>query len=107
MPRLGRGVGHAVSTVSLSALILLFGWMTLPWIGPRTLQEAWIVGALWTGLTLVFEFLGGHFIFGKPWAELLADYNLLAGRIWSMVPHRDAHDANHRLHDPAAVTSAR
>ena len=85
VPRLGRGVGHAVSTVSLSALILGFGWMTLPWIGPRTLQEAWIVGALWTGLTLAFEFLGGRFIFGKPWAELLADYNLLAGRIWLMV----------------------
>ena len=34
---------------------------------------------------IAFEFLGGHFIFGKPWQELLADYNLFAGRIWVMV----------------------
>lgn len=39
-------------------------------------------GAVREGL---FEFLGGHFLFGRPWALLLADYNLLAGRIWVMV----------------------
>ena len=85
VPRLGRGVGQAVSTVMLSTLILGLGWVTLPWIAPATLQDAWTVGIAWVVLTLAFEFLGGHFIFGKPWPELFADYNLLAGRIWVMV----------------------
>jgi hypothetical protein len=69
----------------LSLLILAAGWVAIPWIGPRTVQDAWTIGVLWVVLTLVFEFLGGHFLFGKPWQELLADYNILAGRIWVMV----------------------
>jgi hypothetical protein len=37
---------------------------------------------LWVALTLAFEFGVGHYIFGKPWPELLADYDLSRGRIW-------------------------
>ena len=85
VPRLGRGVGQAVSTVLLSALILAVGWTAIPWIAPRSLQEAWTIGVLWVALTLAFEFLAGHFLFGKPWQELLADYNIFEGRIWVMV----------------------
>lgn len=85
VPRLGRGLGQAVSTIMLSVLILAAGWISIPWIAPRTLQDAWVIGVLWVVLTLAFEFLAGHFVFGKPWEELLADYNLFAGRIWVMV----------------------
>jgi len=84
-PQMGRGVAQAVSTVMLSVLILAVGWISVPWIGPQTIQDAWTIGIIWVVLTLAFEFLGGHFLFGKPWQELLADYNLFAGRIWVMV----------------------
>lgn len=83
--RLGRGLAHAVSTVMLSLFIVALGWIATPWIAPTSLQDAWLIGGTWVTLTLAFEFLGGHFIFGKPWQTLLADYNLLAGRIWVMV----------------------
>ena len=85
VPRLDLGVARAVSTLMLSGLIVAFGWVLMPWIGPATIQDAWIIGTLWVTLTLAFEFLGGHFLFGKPWPELLADYNLFEGRIWVMV----------------------
>ena len=52
---------------------------------PYSYGGSWIVGALWVALTLTFEFIGGHFLFGKPWPELFADYNLFAGRIWIVV----------------------
>ena len=84
-PRLGRSLAHGLSTVMLSLLIVALGWMTTPWVEPRSLQDAWLIGGVWVALTLAFEFLGGHFIFGKPWQALLADYNLFAGRIWVMV----------------------
>ena len=85
VPRLGLGMARAVSSVMLSLLIVGVGWGVTQWIGPATLQDAWAIGALWVALTLGFEFLGGHFLFGKPWPELLADYNLFAGRIWVLV----------------------
>jgi hypothetical protein len=85
VPRLGRAVGQGISTVLLSLLIVACGWVTTPWVGPKTLQDAWAIGGTWVALTLAFEFLGGHYIFGTPWQTLLADYNLFAGRIWVMV----------------------
>lgn len=66
-------------------LIAVAGWIAVPWIGPRRPQDAWTIGVLWVMLTLAFEFLAGHFLFGKPWQELLADYDIRAGRIWVMV----------------------
>jgi len=84
-PRIGSGAGHVVSTVLLSAVILLVGWVAVPWIGPHSVQDSWLIGLTWVTLTVAFEFLGGHFLFGRPWTLLFADYNLLAGRIWVMV----------------------
>ena len=84
-PRLGRSLAHGLSTVMLSLFIVALGWVTTPWVEPGSLQDAWLIGGVWVALTLAFEFLGGHFIFGKPWQTLLADYNLFAGRIWVMV----------------------
>jgi hypothetical protein len=81
-PLLGDTAGRAVSTLLLCGLIVLAAWLTIGWIGPVTRGEAFRVGVLWVALTLAFEFGVGHYIFGKPWPELLADYDLSRGRIW-------------------------
>ena len=48
--------------------------------------QALAVGGLWLALTLAFEFGLGRFLSHRPWPELLAEYNLLAGRWWVLVP---------------------
>jgi hypothetical protein len=85
VPAVGDTAGHAISSVTLSAAILLSTWFTIAWIHPASSRDAWIVGAVWAALTLAFEFLAGHYLFGNPWGRLLADYNVLAGRIWVVV----------------------
>ncbi len=85
VPWLGRALAQAASTLMLSGLIAVIAWFAVPWIAPRGVEEAWAVGVGWVALTLAFEFLGGHFLFGKSWTELTVDYNLLAGRIWVLV----------------------
>lgn len=76
---------RAISSISLSASILVLSWFLVPWIGPGSAGQALRVGAIWVGLTLLFEFGFGHYVSGKPWSELLADYNLFQGRIWILV----------------------
>jgi hypothetical protein len=85
IPRFGEHTGHIVSTILLSVVILAVAWVTIGWIGPHTLTDAVLIGFLWLGLTVLFEFGAGHFLFKQPWEHLFADYNLAKGRIWILV----------------------
>jgi hypothetical protein len=81
-PVLGNTIARALSTILLCALVLLVTWSAIGWIGPTDGRQALSVGVMWLLLTLAFEFLGGHYAFRKPWAALLADYDVTQGRIW-------------------------
>lgn len=85
IPRLGDQGGRALSTVILCALVFLVTWLTIGWIRPASVGDALQVGILWAVLTLAFEFLAGHYAFGKPWVVLLEDYDIRRGRIWIAV----------------------
>ena len=84
-PRLGDVVAHVISVGTLSLAIALGSWWTITWIHPRSLADGWRIGLLWLALTLAFEWLAGHYVLGTPWSRLVADYNILAGRIWILV----------------------
>jgi len=69
--------------------ILFFGayiWAVLRLWKPETAGQALAIGMIWLGMTVVFEFLFGHFVMGHSWSRLLADYNLFAGRVWILIP---------------------
>jgi hypothetical protein len=86
IPHAGLTLGLVISTVMLCALILIATWIGIRWLGPATAQQAWGIGSLWLAMTLGFEFGAGHYLFKKPWSELLYDYNIAQGRIWVLVP---------------------
>ena len=85
LPVVGPYAGHVVSSVTLSLLILLVAWLSIRWIGPPTVRQAWLVGVLWLSATVAFEFLAGHYLFRNPWPKLLADYDVRQGRVWVVV----------------------
>jgi hypothetical protein len=84
-PRLGEYAGHVISTVVLCTCIASLTMASIRWIAPAGLWEAFLVGVLWVVLTVAFEFIGGHCLFGNPWPKLLADYDILHGRVWVLV----------------------
>src|ERR671910_1376820 len=84
-PRFGEQGGHIGSTAILCAAIILVAWFSISWIGPKNGREALVVGIVWVALTVAFEFLAGHYVFGNSWERLIADYNVLRGRIWLLV----------------------
>lgn len=86
VPFTGEALGHIISTALLSVIILCISWSTVPWLAPATRHDAWGIGAGWLFLTLAFEFGVGYFIGHHGWAEMLADYNVLKGRVWAVVP---------------------
>jgi hypothetical protein len=84
-PRLGEPAGHVISTGILCATIFLVAWLSIPWIEVRSGRDVLLIGIQWVVLTVAFEFLAGHYLFGNSWDRLLADYNVFRGRIWVFV----------------------
>lgn len=82
----GDRVAHQISTVTLMVLIAGYAWM-LQRAWPLTSSRlAWQVGAAWALMTMAFEFGFGHYVTGNSWSTLLADYNVLDGRMWVLIP---------------------
>ena len=84
-PALGDTLARAISSVTLSLFILIITLLFITRLGVSRKRQLWSVGWFWLALTLAFEFLFGHYVGGKPWGELLADYNILEGRLWILV----------------------
>lgn len=85
-PFLGDLLAHQLSSVIFIFIVLFLTYAFLR-IGKLELNntEAFLMGIAWLIATILFEFIAGHYIFGNPWERLFADYNLLEGRIWSLV----------------------
>ena len=83
--RLGETPAHQISTATaIAAFAVYFGWLeSRSPIGDRA--EALQIGGAWLALTVAFEFTFGRRVAKLSWQELLADYNLAAGRTWPLV----------------------
>ncbi len=86
-PAIGEPSAHVVGTLAFVAVLLGITVALVRRSRPScSLTDLWLVGLLWLALTLAFEFLFFHYAAGKSWEDLLADYNVLQGRIWVLVP---------------------
>ncbi len=80
--------GEAAHRLSLVPMLALFTAYTdaleRRWPLP-TARGALAVGAGWAAIAAAFELGLGHFAQGRPWSELLREYDLRAGRTGSLV----------------------
>ena len=82
---LGDLRAHQLSTLTGVILFGLVIWgFTRLW-KITSAGQAWTIGFLWLALTIVFEFLFGHYVMGNSWSKLFHDYNIFAGRVWILV----------------------
>lgn len=81
---LGDLAAHQISTVTGVVLFgILFYFIFRKW-KIESVKHAILIGLIWLGLTILFEFGFGHYIMGNSWQKLLHDYNLAEGRVWSL-----------------------
>ena len=75
---------HQVSTGTLIILCAVYIGLVFSFLGLQSQNEALILGLIWVLLTVGFEFVFGRLVMGNLWGDLLNDYNLLQGRLWSI-----------------------
>lgn len=77
---------HQIGTVIFLTLILLIMYLFFNKFGLEyTNKDLWLIGLAWFCGTIIFEFIFGHYVFGNSWEKLFSDYNILQGRVWSLV----------------------
>ncbi|MGL5512785.1 MAG: hypothetical protein ACRDBM_06040 [Sporomusa sp.] len=82
----GEQVGHIISSIILYSVVLLVAYIFVNRVGIEYKPNAMLAtGLYWFILTIGFEFIFGHYVAGHSWERLLADYNILNGRIWILV----------------------
>ena len=75
---------HQLSTIIGSACIGVFIWFIIHTWPPSSNKQALLIGLLWGLLTVAFESFMGLVLQHLSLAQVLHEYNLLAGRVWSL-----------------------
>lgn len=76
---------HQLSVFSGIILFAVYVWIITGIWKIESSSQSMIIGLMWLLMTIIFEFLFGHFVMGNSWEKLFADYNLLKGRLWVIV----------------------
>jgi len=78
-------IAHQLSTLTAIFLFGIYIWCTMGIWKIDSGKQALIIGSIWLIITIIFEFLFGHYVIGNSWSKLLHDYNLFKGRVWVLV----------------------
>jgi len=85
-PKVGEHAGHVISTIIFICVILMGTYLFISNLKINyTKTDLLLIGAFWLILTILFEFVFGHYVMAHSWNKLFADYNILKGRVWSLV----------------------
>lgn len=76
---------HQLSVVSGILFFAIYIWIITRKWKIKSSKESIQIGLIWLLMTIVFEFLFGHFVMGHSWEKLFYDYNILEGRLWMVV----------------------
>ena len=82
---MGELTAHQISTLTGIVLFGLYIWFLTGVWRIESAGQAVVIGFIWLGLTVLFEFVFGHYVMKHPWGRLFQDYNILKGRLWVMV----------------------
>lgn len=85
-PKLGEPKGHVISSAVAVCYILVVNFFFINAVKiSATLTDLLLIGLFWLTITVLFEFGFGHYVVGHSWEHLLSDYNIMKGRLWSLV----------------------
>lgn len=85
-PKIGEYAGHVISTIILVCVILIVTYLFVANLKiDYTRTDLLLIGAFWLILTILFEFVFFHYIMGESWNTLLANYNILKGRLFPLI----------------------
>ena len=82
---LGENIAISVSGITLSIIIFIVTYISFPLFGKHHALTYFFIGLQWVIMTLLFEFLFGHYVIGKPWSAIFQIFNIMRGNLFIIV----------------------
>lgn len=82
---LGQSMAVAVSGIMLSLTVFIVTYISFPLFGKQHALTYVFIGLQWVFMTLLFEFLFGHYVMGKSWSALLQVFDIMKGDLMILV----------------------
>ncbi len=76
---------HQLSTLIAIILLGIYIFVLTIVFPIQSAKQAFTISGIWITMTVIFEFVFGHFVAGHSWTTLFMDYNILKGRVWVFV----------------------
>lgn len=85
VPSLGYSAALPLSGILLCVIVICITYAAIGFFGAPDRRGYLLIGIQWVVMTLLFEFIFGHYVVGKPWGALLQTFNLLKGDLFLLV----------------------
>jgi len=85
LPQFGEQTAHQIGTVLYLIVQFIVIFIFIKKLKIKETKTLLGIGIFWIVLTIIFEFVFGHYVAGHPWQKLFADYNIFNGRLWVLV----------------------
>lgn len=81
----GQGIALPVSGATLSIIVFIVTYISFPLFGKKDQLTYLFIGLQWIIMTLIFEFLFGHYVVGKSWSDIFDIFNIMKGNMLIIV----------------------
>lgn len=85
VPHIGQSLALPVSAISLSIIVFVVTYLSFPFFGKNDSRAYFLIGLQWVLMTLIFEFMFGHYVMGKSWSSLVQVFNIMNGDLFIIV----------------------
>ncbi len=82
---LGQHMALPVSGLILSMIIFTVTYLSFPLLGKHHALTYFVIGLQWVVMTLLFEFIFGHYVMGKSWSDILEVFHIMRGNLFIIV----------------------
>ena len=82
---LGQLMAVSVSGIMLSIIVFIVTYLFFPLIGKHHTLAYFFIGLQWVVMTLMFEFVFGHYVMGKSWSSISQVFNIMDGNLFIIV----------------------
>jgi hypothetical protein len=84
VPVLGVSTAKILSFLAALIIISTIALLTIRWIGAVTTFQLLLIGIMWAGLMLSFEWALGQFVLGVSFEKIVAEYDLRQGGLMAI-----------------------